>query len=242
MELIIAEVATALHTSVPRVTRRMARLGISGVRVVRDGYSTTVLTPAEVATLRRDLGVAPPVEGYTREELFALAAINLSPFGFRTVQALARAAVISPTTASKVVSRLVDAGLIEIRRQKELMSRRVVAVSALHLNRDHPEWRRIRSLVAKVELAQRDQLLPKYVPRRFWHLFWNAEPLRLPLSEHADFVASRMLLSDDPRAVAWAASMLPPSAIRHTATLRHASESDRRWLISLAEEREMENT
>jgi hypothetical protein len=76
---------------------------------------------------------------------------------------------------------------------------------------------------------------PKVVPRRFWHLFWNATPSKLPISENADFIASRMLLSQDPKAVAWAALNLPGSSIKRTAGLRHVSGHDRQWLLHLAD-------
>ena len=49
-------------------------------------------------------GFAPHVEGLTREDVFILSAINVSPYGFRFVLALSCAAVISATTAATVVA------------------------------------------------------------------------------------------------------------------------------------------
>lgn len=241
MEMTISEVASMLDTSVPRVTRAMKRLGVVSALGLRNDRRVQVLERSQVAAIEDELGFAPPVEGYSREDLFVLAALNLSPYGFRSVHAVSRAAAISATTAAKVVSRLTEKGLILVSPQRELLNRKVVIVSILHANRHHEEWRRLSDQIATVRLPAQPPTSAKIVPRRFWHLFWNADPLKLPITEHADFIATRMLLSDEPQAIAWAATNLPPSSIKRTAEMRSTPEEDRRWFRSLATAMSSEN-
>ncbi len=234
MEITISEVAESLETSVPRVTRAMKRLGLVPTQELRNDRRVQVLDSSQVAVLEDELGFAPSVKGYTREDLFVLAALNLSPYGFRSVHAMSRAAAISATTATEVVARLTQKDLIVISPQRELLNRKVVTVSTLHANRHHEEWRRLSRQIAVVRLPTESSTSPKIVPRRFWHLFWNADPLRLPIAEHADFLATRMLLSDEPQAIAWAATNLPPDSIERTANMRSTPEEDCQWFRSLA--------
>ncbi len=234
MEVTISEMAEEFETSVPRVTRAMKRLGLVPMQGLLNDRRVQVLDSSQVAVLEDELGFAPRVGGYTREALFVLAALNLSPYGFRSVHTVSRAASISATTAVKVVARLTEKGLIIVSPQRELLNRKVVTVSTLHANRHHKEWRRLSGQIAMVRLPKQSSTSPKIVPRRFWHLFWNADPLQLPLAEHADFIATRMLLSDEPQAIAWAATNLPPTSIERTANMRSTPEEDRQWFRSLA--------
>ena len=187
-----------------------------------------------VEALENELGFTPNIEGYTREDIFILAALNLSPYGFRSVHAVSRAAAISATTATKVVARLMQKGLIIVSPQQELLNRKVVTVSVLYANRHHKEWRRLSEQIDMVKLPTATPIAPKIIPRRFWHLFWNADPLKLPIAKHTDFIATRMLLSNEPQAIAWAATNLPPTSIDRTADLRSTPPEDRQWLRSLA--------
>ncbi len=234
MEMTISEVADALETSVPRVTRAMKGLGLVPAQGVRHGRQVQVLESSEVAVLENELGFAPYVDGYTREDMFVLAAINLSPYGFRSVYAVSRAAAISATTADKSVTKLAENGLILTTPQRELLNRKVVVVSVLRANRHHEEWWRLSEAIAAVRLPVRAPNPGKIVPRRFWHLFWNAEPLQLPIAHYADFIATRMLLSNEPQAIAWAAINLPPSSIDRASHMRSTPEEDRLWLRGLA--------
>lgn len=223
-----------LNTSVPRVTRAMKRLGIVGTQGLRDHRRVQVFELFMVKAIEAELGFAPNVEGYTREDMFVLAAMNLSPYGFRSVHAVSRAAAISATTAAKVVTRLTQRGLIIRSPQRELLNRKVVTLSVLNANRHHKEWRRLSEQIAMVKLPTAIPTTPKIVPRQFWHLFWNADPLKLPIAEHADFIATRMLLSDEPKAIAWAATNLPPVSISRAADMRSTPQADRQWLRNLA--------
>lgn len=235
MEVTLARAAERLQTTVPRVTRALSRTHIQPALRLENNRRVQVLGPREMRALERDLGVAPRVEGYGREDLFVLAAFNLSPYGFRSVYAVSRATGISATTAQKVVTRLSERGLITHVPQKELLNRKVVDVDTLQVNRQSLEWQRVVEHVRATRLpVPRRDVTAKIVPRRFWHLFWNANPLQHHIDEHADYVATRMLLSGDPQAVAWAATNLPAKSIRYAARMRNASEDDRKWLNSLA--------
>jgi hypothetical protein len=72
---------------------------------------------------------------------------------------------------------------------------------------------------------------PARLPRRFWHLFWNADPSTLDLASDADYIATRMVLSDDVQALAWACAHLPADALRRAATNR-AADAPTRALIA----------
>ncbi len=230
----LSEVADALGTSVPRVTRAMKRLDVVPTPSLRNGRRVQVLESSKIVALEDELGFAPHVEGYTREDMFVLAAINLSPYGFRSVYAISRAASISATTAGKVVDKLTENGLILMTPQRELLNRKVVVVLALRANRHNSQWWKLSEAIAAVRLPAQVPKPAKIVPRRFWHLFWNADPLKLPIVDYADFIATRMLLSDEPQAIAWAAINLPPSSINRAAHMRSTRQEDRRWLHSLA--------
>lgn len=162
--------------------------------------------------------------------------MNLSPFGFRSARAAASAARISTTTASAALARLVSGGLIAAPTRRVLESGRVTERMVYEANREGRAWQSaLGEIRATQPPAPAQSPTPKVVPRRFWHLFWNATPSKLPISENADFIASRMLLSQDPKAVAWAALNLPGSSIKRTAGLRHVSGHDRQWLLHLAD-------
>lgn len=238
MDTTISEAAASLGTSVPRVTRAIESLGIVPRQRAAGGRRrpARTLSPDQLDCLRRRLGSTRPSERFTREELFILSAMNLSPFGFRSIRAAAAAAGVSATTASRALARLVAAGLVSATTQKVLDSGRVTDRVVYEANRDGEAWRRsFVEIMATRPPEPATPPPPKMVPRRFWHFFWNVTPSTLSVSENADFIASRMLLSRDPKAVAWAALNLPVSSIRRTACLRHVSEHDRQWLVNLAQ-------
>jgi len=226
----LGSVAELLHTSVPRVRRSVDALGITPQR----GPRGLVLTEAQVSTIRGRLGVAPRVDGLTREDLFVLAALNRRPLGLRSVRAIARASSVSPTTAGKVVSRLMGMGLV-VARPVRVLEGVVVDVTVFEVARSSARWLSIAREVRRVVLP----LMPKprpatRVPKRLWHLFWNGEPARIRLPADEDYVASRLLLSDDPQAIAWGATRLRPRAISQAAGLRGLSSRERSTLQHLA--------
>ena len=236
MDITISEAAASLGTSVPRVTRAIESLGIAPKRRAVGGQRPArTLSGAQLDRLRRRLGSSRPSERFSREELFILSAMNLSPYGFRSIRAAASAAGVSTTTASRGLARLIAEGLVSARTTMVLDSGRVMERVVYEANRNGEPWQRALGEITATQPPEPAQApAPTMVPRRFWHLFWNASPSRLPVAENADFIASRMLLSRDPKAVAWAALNLPANSIKRTAGLRHVSEHDRQWLLNLA--------
>jgi hypothetical protein len=239
MDITIAEAAESLGTSIPRIRRALRRLGIVTTSSPNgDGRPPRLLEERSFWRLRDELGAVPSRSSRRREDLLVLAAINMNPFGFRSRRAVAEAARISPTTASAAVDRLIEEGLVSVVPRLLRYGGRVVEGVVLEANRDDKRWGEILGDVLATHLPfPRAAREPKIVPRRFWHLFWNASPAQLPIREHADFIASRMLLSKDPMAVAWAMTHLPASSVEKTASLRQVNDHDRKWLKGLAEAR-----
>jgi len=237
MDITISEAAESLGTTVPRVTRAIENLRIAPRRAAtaRQHRRAQVLNSEQLTRLQERLGAAPVNGEFSREEMFILSALNLSPFGFRSARAAASAASVSATTAAKALPVLVASGLVTESTKPVLDSGRVTRGTVYEANRTSDGWHTAFDDIRSTYLPEsRKSTEPKLVPRRFWHLFWNATPSKLPISEHADFIASRMLLSQNPQAVAWAALHLPASSIANTAKLRHVSARDRSWLKNLA--------
>lgn len=241
MDRTIPTIARTLGTTSPRVARAINRLGIrlSEPKSRGRGRPVRIINESDFERLRDDLGVSPPADSYSREELFVLAALGSETRGFESTRALARASGISPTTAAKLVARLEGQGLIARRRGLTRMSGRVVETDLLEVNRANPDWSRIAPLVCATRPPiATDHTEPTIVPRRFWHLFWNVSPSKLRLDANSDFIAARLLLSNDERAVTWAATHLPASSIERTSMTRGLSEPDRERLRSLAGSRQ----
>jgi hypothetical protein len=241
MDITIAEAAEKLGTTIPRIRRAIKRLGVSTTSTPHgEGRPPRNINDAEFRRLRDELGAAPINSPLSREELKVLAAFNMNPFGFRSRRAVAATAGMSPTTASATVDRLINEGLVLTVPAMLRNGGRVVQGVVLEANRNDEKWSAILGDVLATYLPMpRMTAKPKIVPRRFWHLFWNALPAQLPIIGHADFIASRMLLSKDPSAVSWATLHLPVSSIEKTATLRGVNDRDRKWLFGLAEARRM---
>ena len=239
MDITIAEVAERLGTSIPRVRRAIERLGIATTSKPNgEGRPPRTLNQRGFERLRDELGSVPINRSRSREDLKVLAAFNLNSFGFRSRRAVAASAAVSPTTASAIVDRLIDEGLVVAVPGLVRNAGRVVNGITLEANRHDKKWREILSDVRLTFLPVPPTTAEaKIVPRRFWHLFWNASPAQLPMGEHADFIASRMLLSKDPLAVSWAATHLPVSSIERAASLREVGDRDREWLRGLARAR-----
>ena len=242
MDITISKAAEDLGTTVHRVTRAVERLGIEMLHHVvkqpQRGRPARTISRLDLERLRHELGSTPRECGRSREEMFVLAAFNLSPFGFRSMRAVASASTVSPTTAVLIVERLIDEELVTRRRVNEVLSGRVVQINIVEANRLSSGWREVMDQIRVTSLpTPSTPREPKRAPRRFWHLFWNSNPAAMPVSEYADFLTSRLILSKDAAAVAWAAVCMPPSSIAKAATLRHVTEHDRRWLLSVADTR-----
>jgi transposase len=241
MDRTITTVAQELGTSVHRVSRAVERLGIklSEPKNPGRGRPVRVIEERDVEFLRADLGVTPWFSGFAREELFVLAALDADKRGFESIRSLAEAAGISPTTAGRVVRRLEDRGLVSRRQGFARMNGRVKDATLFTANHSEATWRDVESLLAATRPpSPAPGLKPSIVPRRFWHLFWNAKPAALRVNTNADFIAARLLLSNDQRAVAWAATHLPATSIEKTADVRGVSNTDREWIRELAAARQ----
>lgn len=239
MDITVTDAAMRLSTTIPRVRRAIARLGIvTSPTSNGPGRPRQYLDEKDFLRLRDDLGSAPARGPWSREDMRVLAAFLMNPFGFRSRRAVAATAGISPTTASAIVDRLINDGLIVEVRAPVRSNGRVTTGTILAINETDERWGDLLGDVLVTQLP-RPRVTPEatIVPRRFWHLFWNAHPSRLPIDEHADFIASRMLLSRDPFAVSWAATHLPPSSIEKTSSLRQVDRSDGNWLRAIARAR-----
>lgn len=236
MDITIAATADTLGTTVHRVSRAINRLGIrlTEPKSLGHGRPARVIDEQDIERLRAKLGVTPRTSEHSREEMFVLAALAADTRGFESVRSLARAAGVSPTTAATAARRLEMQGLIIRRRGLARMSGRVVEANLLEANRDDPGWQRLEPLIAAtLPPVAATGPEPTIVPRRFWHLFWNVSPATLRVDMNADFIAARLLLSNDQRAVAWAVANLPATAIEKTSTLRGLSEHTKEWLQGL---------
>lgn len=172
-------------------------------------------------------GIVPHVAGHSREATLVLAGLSRRPLGLRSARAVARASRVSPTTASEVLPGLVEHGLVTLTR------RRVVEgvardIDVFEIAWAAPGWRKIAAVIGRVVLPSGSApSLPERVPRRLAHLFWNADLHAVDPGSDGDFVAGRLLLSEDPQGVAWAVGHMPAEALASAGNLRHASVSQR---------------
>jgi hypothetical protein len=215
----------------PRLSRAIRDLGI----VPRQQGKERQLNASQFAALRKRLGCAPPIVGLTREEMFVLAALNLHPLGMRSIRAVARSASVSPTTASRAVAHLVAKGLVTAATER-VVEGAAVDATVLRVARGSTAWIEIAPAVRTVVLPSRQERRtpPKAVPQRLWHHFWNAEPSRVRLPLDSDYVAARLLRSDDPQALSWAASNLDGISIGKVAQLRGLDDKRRSMILHLA--------
>lgn len=227
----LTEAARSLGTSMPRLSRAIRDLGIVPTQAGKERQ----LNASQFAALRERLGCAPLVDGLTREEMFVLAALNLHPLGMRSIRAVARSASVSPTTASRAVAQLQARGLVAAGMER-VVEGAAVDATVLRIARDGTAWIEIAPAVRTVVLPSRHEprTPPRAVPQRLWHHFWNAEPSRVRLPVDSDYVAARLLRSDDPQALSWAASNLDAASIGKVAQLRGLDDKRRSMIRHLA--------
>ncbi len=224
------EVARQLGVSAPTLRRAAARLGIFHKHIPGQHRR---FNDREVRLLVGELGVTPTISGFTPQEVKVLAAFARHPLGFRSIRAVARSAQISPTTASGVVEALVKRGFVSASVETVAEgSARDLIVYRLKLS---PEWSRIASVVSQtVPRVTRDRVPSEpRVPQRLWHHFWNVEPSRLRLPDDGEFIARRLLLSQDPIAWAWASRNLSAEAIASTRNVRGVDGATRAMIDNL---------
>lgn len=223
------EVAERLQVALPTVRQAARRLGLHP-----DATSGGHLRFSErdLAALVAELGVVPRVAGLTRPQVQVLAALARAPLGLRSERAVARAARCSPTAAGRALDALLDAGLV--RHDARTFAEGKAVAGALWRIRPGRRWQAIAPAVAQTVLPAATALArPARLPRRFWHLFWNADPAALDLDADAAYIATRMLLSDDLQALAWACAHLPAEALRRAAANRAADPPTRAMIANV---------
>ncbi|HUX03771.1 MAG TPA: hypothetical protein VMV53_02535 [Acidimicrobiales bacterium] len=235
MDATLAAVADSLGTTVHRVTRAVERMDIRLSGSAKRGGPGRTLTEGDVERLRSALGSAPRTRAFTREELFLLAALAAEPRGFASIRALARSAGVSPTTAAAGVERLARRHLVMQKAGLTRMSGRVVDATLIVANHSSAAWSRhageISATTPPISGAGRE---PIVIPRRFWHLFWNASPATIRVDEHPDYIAARLLRSGDRQAELWAVGHLPAASIEKAAHLRGVGPEEGRRIRNLA--------
>jgi len=195
-----------------------------------------MLTRSEVLCLTKTLGRVPRIEGLSREEVLVLAALGRRPFGLVSARAVARAAGISPTSAAKALQHLQSLEYIK-KESLEAVEGRVKTISVWQVRWASPAWLAIAPELASVVFPQPlGKTSPsENVPPRLSHLFWDVpRPAAINLSESGPSVASRLLTSNDPQALAWAARALRPSDLRRAAQFRGVDEMTRALAHNLA--------
>ena len=216
--LTTGQVSERLGTTRSRVHRAVAR-GVVRPEVTDGGHLR--FGAADVAILERRLGFAPAVAGLSREQVLAAAALLGRPFGLCSARAVARAAGISPTTASRALRRLEQMALVRRRRRRVVLGA-PTDIDSWEINVRNRRWARLAPKLADVVFpeasgpVERDARVPVWLR----HLFWNADVHQLDLNRDAAYIAGRILASDDAQAHAWAAATLPADAFLHAARMR----------------------
>lgn len=227
------QVAGRLGTTVPRIHRAIARLGL---QPSKSPGGHIELSRSEVRRLANALGHVPPIEGLIREEVLVLAALGRRPLGLASARAVARSAGISPTTATKALGRLVSLGYIE-RVSRQVIEGRVRTMSLWQVRWASPAWLAVAPRLALVVSPEpvHTSAPPTHVPARLSHLFWDVpHPTSICLRASGPTVANRLLTSNDPQALAWAALALRPSDLRRGAQFRGVDARTRALAENLA--------
>ena len=163
------EVARELNVPLPRLLRFVSKEG----GAVRAGNRIR-LRPATVAAARDRFGVIPKVDGLTRTEVQALTALSRHPRGLVSVRQVAKASRLSPTAASRAISRLESKGLV-VRRPTRVFDGKVVVKDVLEVEWGSPSWWAIAPTLSKAQLpkAKAAATLGKRLPARLADVFWT---------------------------------------------------------------------
>ncbi|MHB8458260.1 MAG: MarR family transcriptional regulator, partial [Acidimicrobiales bacterium] len=164
-----------------------------------------------------------------------LAALSRRPLGLRSVRAVARSASVSPATATSSLDRLQALGLVR-RTIKRVVEGEVVDAPVWEVDWTSAKWLETRSVIRRVIVPRltASPSTPKRVPRRLHHLFWNADPWALDVGRDADYLAARILASEDSEANAWMAAHLPADAISRAGRMRGIDTRRRDLSVNLA--------
>jgi len=184
--------------------------------------------------IRNAIGAAPAhLDGFSRAQLKALAALARSPRGLVSARAVARRAGVSAATASKELGRLQQMHLVEQRVERVALGRaRDVAV--WHAARQGAGWPQVARLVSDIALPIAARELPKRVPNELLHLFWNTAQSQLDPRTAGEYIARRLITTGDLDGLAWGAEHLDPAAWIHAAESRGLSARDQALARNLA--------
>jgi hypothetical protein len=225
-----ASLARELGTSVPRVTRAVERLGIDA----RQANGRLAFTQREAERVRRSLGVTPPVEGLTRPETLALAALRSAPFGLVSARAVSRRSGLSPTAAARALKSLLAKELV-VRTREVIAAGRARQLDVWHMNLGHERWPEVDPVLHRVEPPDRPTSPDTRVPRHLRHLFWNTAGSQLDVRRAGSYIARRLLQTMDLQGLAWGAKALNPEDWRQGAKARGLDLKVRRLAQNLAE-------
>ncbi|MHB8293642.1 MAG: hypothetical protein ACYDH5_03260 [Acidimicrobiales bacterium] len=167
-----------------------------------------------------------------------LVALSCAPLGLSSIRAVARAASVSPTSASRALGVLGRRGWVS-NEVKTLPGARAHDVTLWRVDFGHPEWPSMLERIAAARpFTRRVVPLPPgtqdALPSRFAHLFWNAPVGELSVSKHSDYIAHRALVADDPGLLTWAIAALPPRAWETAARIRGTDAEHRSLAVNLA--------
>jgi hypothetical protein len=143
------------------------------------------------------------------------------PLGLRSGRAVARAAGISPTTASRALRHLEQLALVR-RRRRRVMLGTPIDIDVWAIDVRNRRWARLAPKLADTVFPEASEpvAVDTRVPVWLRHLFWNADVHDLDVEQDAAYIAGRILGSDDAQAHAWAAATLPAEAFLHAARMR----------------------
>jgi hypothetical protein len=211
-------VARDLGVTVARVHRVVVRLGLEP----RHRGNRLRFSAAEVRAIAGDTGQVVPSPELRRVEGQILCALSHHPLGLCSARAVARAAQLSPTVAARLLPQLEVRGLVE-QVVEQVVAGRVTELRLWRVRFTGSAWRAVAPQVARMRLPDAPvRPRPPRLPRRLHHLFWNdPAPERINLREDASMVAQRLLNSNDPQALAWAAGNLSTQALRRAGTFRN---------------------
>lgn len=225
------EAARRLSTSVPRVQRAIARLGLD---VARGRGGRVRLSERQLEQLRVELGVVPRVDGLSRVATRVLAALARAPRGLVSVRAVARRAGVSPTAAGAAVRSLSRRGLV--RKEPEwVASGRARELELIRAEVTAVDWPKLAPQLAAVALpAGPAEPRPTRLPSRLAHLFWNAGPSRIDVRTHGGYIAERLLSTEDLDGLAWGVRALNRADWEQAARNRGLSARERALAHNLA--------
>jgi hypothetical protein len=230
-----ARIAREMGTSIPRVVRVAARLGIE-----RGPNGRLALTPVQATRLRDELGFVPEIEGLSRSEVMVLAALRGAPFGLASSRAVARRSTLSPTAAGNALKGLLDEHLVT-RIDEVVAAGRARDMEVWRANVMHPRWHALSPLLDRVEFPGKRNRSSRprkdagaQVPRHLRHLFWNTAPEQLDVETSGPYIARRLLRTLDLQGLAWGVEALDAEDWRAGARARGLDPSVKQLARNLA--------